>query len=290
MHRHPYLTTILGVASIVLLAGMIVAARSGVSQGGTATNWSSAGNIFSTGDRAKLGTKSQSAQDIIKQYAPDTPLGYIPISAPTSDGDTHVANADFGNDLTKLLAYLAQPRATSSVDVSVSSAFSYIPSGLISTDFQTKLSPEASALKEYGNSVGALIQAYENTHPSAVQILKDQAEDRTDPEKSSRVYQLGFDMAALGRDLLEMENVPKDVQAAHAALGTSYRIAGTNVTKIAEAKTDKEFLDAVLAYNTSVEALSKRFFVIVGIFSANNVTFSSSDTGSVFMFSSNVGF
>ena len=81
-----------------------------------------------------------------------------------------------------------------------------------------------------------------------------------------------------------LTTVPEEAKAAHSALATSYRIVGTNLTKIAATKTDEEFLTAVNTYNTGVEGLSKRFFVLVGIFAANNVTFSSSEPGSIFMF------
>jgi hypothetical protein len=285
VHRHPYVTAAIGAVALVILALAIVAARAGVSVGGAPTNWVGAGSVFFTGGRNLTESQRLTAEEIIKLRSPDTQLAYIPIQTQgQGSGET-----DFGNDLAKLLSLLTQPQGTSSVtSVDVQSAFSFIPTGFISIDSPQRLSREAEVIKAYGNDIGTYIQGYESMHLNAPQILKDQAEDRTNPEKALNVKNLGYDMAALGRDLLQMQEVPKEAQAAHKALATSYRIAGTNLTKIADSTTDQQFLDAITVYNASAEALAKRFFALASIFSAHNVTFSSSEPGSVFMFNTNL--
>ena len=288
VHRHSYLTAALGTFFLIVLVVLIVAARSGVSGSDNANNWVGAGSVFFTGGRNLTQEDRMKAETAVKQQSPETQLGYIPLptNAATAGGN------DFGNDLTALLAQLTQPTKTSAgggVDASVGSAFSFIPQGFISTNSSgKKLTRDQEALQAYGNELGTYIQGYESLHGNSAQMLKDQAEDRTNSDKAMQVKNLGYDMAALGRDMLQMTELPDSVKAAHQALATSYRIAGTNLTKIPDAKTDQEFLDAIAGYNESVESLSKRFFVMVGIFSANNVTFSSSDPGSIFMFNPNL--
>jgi hypothetical protein len=121
------------------------------------------------------------------------------------------------------------------------------------------------------------------------QILRDHAEDRTNPDKIAAVRRMGVDLAQLGLDLLGIQQVPASVAASHKAYATAYRILGTNLTKIADSQTDAEFLEAITTYNTSVEGVTKRFLLLVAVFSTNNVSFSSSDPGSMFMFNPSLG-
>lgn len=285
VHRHPYLASSVAVIALLGLALSILATRTGVGANQSGDNWVGAGSVFFTGGQRLTETERLRAQDVVKQQSEQADLGYIPIASPLEG--TGAEEPSFGNDLTALLAQLVQPAAGNegNTNVETSSAFSFIPQGLISiANTERQPTPEADALHTYGNDIGTYIQGFESMHSNSAQILKDHAEDRGNADKAAKVDQLGYELAALGRDLNLLETVPEDVKAAHSALSTSYRLVGTNLTKIAATKTDEEFLDAINAYNASVEGLSKRFFVLVGIFSANNVTFSSSEPGSIFMF------
>jgi len=95
-------------------------------------------------------------------------------------------------------------------------------------------------------------------------------------------------LTSLGTDLEQLSEVPSDTAAMHSAYAKSYKAVGVNLTKIANAKTDQEYLDAIATYNTSADDLTKRFLALVALFSANNVQFSSSDPGSMFVFNANI--
>lgn len=288
VHRHPFIAGGVAVVALAVIGISIVAARTGVEGDQSNNNWVGTGSIFSGGRQETTETARLQAQEAVKQQSQEAELGYIPVTINSEGGEEQ----SFGNDLTALLAQLVQPQGTStSVSMETSSAFSFIPQGLISTKSPgKKLTPEEEALRSYGNEVGTFIQGFETMHGNSPQILKDHAEDRGNPEKAARVNQLGYEMAELGRDLNQLQTVPPIAAAAHAAFATTYRQVGTNLTKIAATKTDEELLDAINTYNTSVESLSKRYFVLIGVFSANNVTFSSDEPGSVFMFNPTFSF
>lgn len=291
VHRHPYLASTVVAVSLLVILILVVAARSGVGGSDMGNNWVGAGSVFFTGGRNLTQAERMTAQEVVKQQSPDTQLGYIPIAMQSADGVQE--DGTYGNDLSSLLALLTQPKGSASAGASAQteSGFSLIPQGLISVaDPTVKRTPEAEALFSYGNEVGTYVQGFESMHSNSAQILKDQAEDRTNAEKAARVDALGYAMAELGRDLNQMQEIPASARAAHTAYATSYRLAGTNLTKVAAAKTDEEYIDAIGAYNTSVESLSKRFLVLVGLFSANNVSFSSSDPGSMFVFNPTFSF
>lgn len=290
-HRHPYLAATIAVASLACIFLSVLTTRSGVGANENGRNWVGAGSVSFTGGRNTTESERLKAEETVKQLSHETELGYIPIASPIEEAD---AGGKYSNDLTALLAQLVQPTSGKTpleTSAETPNSFSFIPQGLISiANPERQLTPEAEALKTYGNTIGAHIQGFESMHSNSAQILKDHAEDRENTEKAERVSRLGYDIAELGRDLTLITDVPDIAKAAHSALATSYRIVGTNLTKIAATKTDEEFLGAINTYNASVEALSKRFFVLISIFTANSVTFSSSEPGSVFMFNSTFAF
>jgi hypothetical protein len=277
--HHPYIFTGAAVLAILAIVALIVTARSGVGGAQDATNWVGASMIFQ-GGRSATEAERLRAEEAAQQQQGDAELGYIPIATSAT-----VEEEDFGADLTKLLALLAQPPATSTLTGETPAAFAYIPQGLISISSGIKVrTASQEALFTYGNEAGGRIQSFESMHGNMPQILKDQAEDRDNAEKKARVKQLGFDIAALGRELLDMQDVPQAVKTAHENYATSYRIVGTNLTKVADTSGDEAFLAAIETYNTSVEAHSQRFGVLVSVFNANDVAFSPSNPGSTFMF------
>lgn len=286
VYRHPYLATSIAAFAVLVLFLSIFASRSGVSTSSGNTNWIGA-SIF-------LGLRGNEAERLgtggLRGQQPETTdVGYIPITVPSGDPESE---SSLGNELAWLLAQLIQPKGQSgTTTIDVSSSFSFIPQGLISTANTGKqLSGREAALHAYGNEVGTYIQGFEAAHTRSAQILTDHAEDRGNAEKAGRVDQLGYDMAELGFDLTQMDTVPEEARAAHTAFASAYRVVGTNLTKIAATKTDEEFLNAITAYNESVEALSRRFFILATVFSAQNVAFSSSDPGSVFTFNATPSF
>ena len=248
------------------------------------------GEHFAGGNRSLTPEERIKAQEIVKQQSPDTKLGYIPLPA-TIDTTAQTDTANPNDDFAKLLSQITQPTGSAPPSANTTlGAYSFIPTGLITVDTNTRTrSPADDELFTYGNTVGSYIQSFESMNSNAAQILKDQAEDRTNPDKTDAIRRMGVAYAGLGRDLNLVDPVPAGAKAMHSAYATSYRILGTNLTKIATATTDKEYLDAIGTYNDSVDGLTKRFLALVALFAAHNITFSSSDPGSIFVFNSSSG-
>ena len=274
----PYLVVAIAAALICVAGFAIVIERSGVSSSQSGTAWTGTGNIFSSGAGNRAAPQGTNPPDAIKQTTP-TPLGYIPLPQ-TNDA----ATSGTTDDLAQLLAQLSHPAIGGSIPANTSDAYSYIPSGLITVPSPKTRTPTEAALYAYGNTVGTAVQSFESMNGNTTQILKDQAEDRSDPEKKATLQRLGRSYEQLGRDLSDMEHIPDDANGAHIAYATSYQTLGKNLAEIADAPTDAEYLDAITKYNDSADNLTKRFLGLTALFSANNVTFSSSDPGSMFVF------
>src|SRR6185295_13923377 len=85
--------------------------------------------------------------------------------------------------------------ANSPSDSGVTSAYSFIPTGLISSQITTpKRTALQSALFDYGNEVGSAIQSFELEHPNAAQVLWNHAQDRTDTSKIDALSSLARGM------------------------------------------------------------------------------------------------
>lgn len=279
---HPYIALATLVVLVLSLGGALVGMRSGVAPQGTNT-WSAAGGIFSPGDRAR--NTDTSHTNVLSQGP--TELSTIPLPSSSSDGGDGGAT-----ELAELLTLLSTPtpNVATGEDATISTAYSFIPSGLISVETPNKRTPEQQALYEYGNLVGSEIQSFENSYRDAPMILDAHARARTDAGKASDVHTLGVAYAELGVRIRALDPVPAEAASFNEAYGTTYRILGTAITRIATTTTDEEYIAAVEAYNLAAENLTKRFLAIVTLFGANNVTFSSSDAGSVFMFNGTLGF
>jgi len=281
--RHPYFAVAL-IALILLSIGLIVvmqrAAVAGVQSG---TTWTSGAAFF--GSNRNTTDPRMNPLDLVRQQSPETNLPYVPLPVYESGGED-----EFSGDLAELLALLS-PKATviSTDPQGTENAYSFIPQGLISITSAVKTrTPTEAALHTYGNEAGTYVQSFESMHTNVAQLLKDQAEDRGNTEKTAAVSRLGQEYAQLGYELSKIEGVPEAIQSAHAAYATTYRILGTNLKKVADAREDEAYLAAIGTYNESADSLTKRFVTLVGVFSANNVTFSSSEPGSVFMFNANL--
>ena len=141
----------------------------------------------------------------------------------------------------------------------------------------------------YGNAVGGEIQSFETLHTNEVQVLKDQAEDRTDPVKSSAVVSLGQGFASIGVYMQGMQEVPSSVAALHSALAQSYQDIGAKLQLVAKAQSDQDFVQAIEAYDSSADTFVHNYAVLAQYFSAQGVIFSAQDPGSVFSFSNTGG-
>jgi hypothetical protein len=229
-----------------------------------------------------------SVDDIVRLQSPEDSYAAIPIYTPMEQDPQNPGGAA---DIAALLAQLVQqmPVTASSQDPSTPDSYSFIPQGLISAEPATKArTPAQEDLFDYGNDVGTLVKGFEDTHYGSYQILKDHIEDRTNPDKIRALKILGQDLQQLGSDLRTVPDVPAEAAGMHRVYANAYYAIGGNLVLVADTTTDEEFVNAITKYNSIVEALSTQFQLLVLLFGTNEVTFSSSDPGNIFMFSPNL--
>lgn len=244
--------------------------------------WTSSGALFpwhssetlQKDEPLKVGASTSSAETL------SVPLP-APVSMPT----------DAFDELASLLADLVKPPSNANNDAEdfIPSSYAFIPQGLIGITTERPRTPEQQVLHDYGNALGLALGVFADTHPDMTQILKDQAEDRSDPMKGAAVRKLAADFVALA-DTVGKISAPPTASALQAQLAVAYRDAGEKLSKIPDASGDDAFLAAINTYNSSAETLSKRLIDTVDLFQSRGVTFSSSDPGSIFTFSANASF
>lgn len=279
LRLHAYLATLTFACLLLVGGGYVLSRNTSVSSGSDAT-WGSARGIFQAGNRI---------------LNPDAPTQMLPSGVDTEFSftppkplDALIEESDV-NDLGSLLTQLTSG-GSANTGLTTPDAYSFIPQGLVQlVSPQKKMTSEQRALYDYGNRVGATIQGFNALHLNLPAQMRDHAEDRGDSSKAAALARAGRDYQQLAKDL-ETSNPPALIAASHAEYAKSYTNVGTNLIRISEATTDDTFLQAIYAYNASVEDLNKRFLILVNIFNASGVTFSSFDAGSIFVFSAAASF
>lgn len=290
LHRHTYLAITITIGGMVVLGTAIVIQRTDVNAANSSGAWGGAGGMFFGAIKNAL-PGGPSVEDVVRLQSPQDSYAAIPIYTPSSQDPEKPSGID---DIATLLAQLVQRvpvTASSSVTTPEPDTFSFIPQGLISTEpsiVQKQRTPDQEKLFSYGNRVGTYIKGFEDTHFGSAQILKDHVEDRTNPDKIRALKILGTDMQRLGVDLGNLADIPESVANPHRVYGNAYYAAGGNLLLIADTTTDEEFVNAITKYNAIIERLSSQFQLLTAIFGANEVTFSSSDPGNIFMFNPNL--
>lgn len=224
-------------------------------------------------------------------YGSSSPT-FLPIAPSQQPGtDTSMSNNDLASLLTLLSAssHLVVGSAPSTTTASI--AYQYIPSGLIATTtFSQKRTPTQQVLYEYGNEIGSYIQSYEARAGNIPQILKDQIEDRGNPQKGKAVKDIGAALIYIGTQMKAMEQVPAGTEGLHTALAASYQEIGSKLQAIPDAQGDQAFIAAIQSYNTAADTFAKNFVALADFFGLSQVKFSSVDPGNVFTFSAGGSF
>jgi hypothetical protein len=217
---------------------------------------------------------------------------FLPIAPSTEPGTVNtVADTDLASLLTQLSASSHISSAAGSSTVDTSFAYQFIPTGLIATTTPgTKRSAAQQALYEYGNEVGSYIQSYESRAGNVPQILKDQVEDRTDPQKGQAVKGIGSALIYIGTQMEKMQNVPSGAAGMHLALAKSYEDIGKKLQAIPDSQGDQAFIAAIQSYDAAADTFAKNYVALADYFSVSQVKFSAADPGSVFTFSGGGGF
>jgi len=178
----------------------------------------------------------------------------------------------------------------------------------------TAQTPEQKALYDYGNSAGALVQAFEQTHTNATQVLKTFFDSRVDPSRAplppeiagtyarivasygtvipsvasaapgAQVQALANEYAQLGTLIGNVRNIPLEAGDANAKLAKGYADVAQGLSKLTQTENDTQLLDAINTYNASASAFIKNYVALVQLFSAYGVKFGANDPGAIFSF------
>lgn len=298
MHRlrnHPYLDAVVAAGILLVVGALVVRARSSVSPAGTDTplaTWAGGGGIAARGVTRSLTAAPVTERRGTLSGTRAVSYGPVPLNAgngaraivPINEEQTDIS-------LDALFAQLSKPASRGSAaarDDGASSAYAFIPGGLIATTTPGKArTPDQDALYGYGNEVGDAIQSFERDNPNQPAVLKNFMESRTDSDAIAAMKKLGAALAALGATLKHMDEytVPPAAGAAHAALAKSYADIGAKLSAIPDAQGDEALLKAIDTYDTAAEAFAKKYVALVRIFQSYGVVFSPGDGGSVFTFS-----
>jgi hypothetical protein len=284
LRMHPFVAAAIGASLLLLSIALIVVLRTAPPRGGLLTVW---------------GSMPISSSNPNATYAPDYDTNTLPVSAlgtttpPFIALDPSISNSDTAqDDIAALIAQLSgsvqtKGTASSSSDASdLNLAYAFIPRGLISTTTPTKArTPAQAALYEYGNDAGSFIQTYDDTHKNAAQTLKDQLEDRRDPQKAQALRDLAMALGHVGDSIAGIDDVPAVAKTMNDALAKSYQDMATKLVAVPDAERDADFIAAIQAYDTAVETFTKRYVALATLFSTSGVTFEPQDGGSVFTFS-----
>lgn len=294
---HPYVLTLIITVSVFVVGSVIVASRTPVAPAQNPLTWSGGTPAPAYPSySAPASSPQQVAQIVIQGQAPST-LSLSPLSTPSAaPAQTQQTSNSF--DYESFLAQMSgsasvQPSAKSntSENQAVAQAYQFVPSGLIATTApaERSMSPSQKDLYDYGNQVGAEIQAFENLHTDQAQVLKDQAEDRSDQAKANEVIALGQGYSSIGTYMEQMQEVPDSVSSFHTALAQSYLDIGAKLQVIAQAQGDTAFVQALQDYDKSADTFVHNFGSMAQFFSEQGVSFSQQDPGSVFSFTETGG-
>lgn len=253
--------------------------------------WSGSGSALIPAESGTSPSGSSDRTSLMQQIQGGTSPDYILPNLPQGNLED-VATSSF--DLNAFLQTLtdavhASTTVQASGNADISGAYAFIPTGLIAntSPMQAK-TPTQQALYVYGNDVGSIIQSYESLHADAPQILRDQAEDRTDAAKAAKLIKLGNDLGSVGTQMLSMDGVPPPAQSAHKALAEGYIMIGQKLALVPQAGNDTDFVNAVQAYDAAADDFIKKYVALAQLFRSYGVTFSQDDPGSVFTFNSNL--
>lgn len=284
MVAHVYVALIGLLAFSIIVGGIILSDQrpQAVSSVGT---WNRAGGFTFVGNENGSSNPAPS-------YQPATPLAtgaagdYVPIQIQKQEIQSEPSLLDEWQSL--LMQITEQRGPTESKETSATTdAYSFIPTGLISAVTPTReRTPEVDALYTYGNQVGALIRAFDESHTDMIVVLKDAYADRSNIQKRKAAEEIGLDYETLGQQLETLSDIPPAVAPMHRAIAQSYQEAGKKLIVKLRTQTDEEFLAAMHAYNASALTFTNNFVALATYLSANGVKFATTDPGSVFTFTS----
>ena len=292
IRAHPYIAAIGGAVLLILVGIIVVTQRSDVASGDPAPRtWGGVGtNLFNPSSSGENQNFAQGPESLYTQAQGGPPFYYTPTAQEFQFTQVEDPNFDFSTFLETLASSGKSTPVGETGGSLLEDLYSFIPQGLISTSTrEVYRTPLQDALYNYGNDAGRTIQLFESDAQIAPRILKDQFEDRYNPDKNNALLSVAGHLTEVGVELSLMQ-VPPEVRSAHQKVAESYREMGKMLARIPEAKTDQAVLDAMLAHNAVVETYVKNYVALATLLSAHGVVFSTDDPGSVFTFTNVGGF
>jgi hypothetical protein len=294
---HPFIAT-LAVAVVVIIAGAaFVVSRAPVAPTQNSLTWGGGTPVSAYQSAAQQQSPQQIVQDVIQNRSSAT-LSLPPLSPASSTSSfSSPSSASNSTDYVALLAQLSgnaqvsAPASQTSANAAITAAYQFIPTGLVATTAPAKkpMTAGQQAIYDYGNSIGGEIQSFEQLNPDEAQILKDQAEDRTDQAKSNALISLGKGFASIGTYMNQMQDVPTSVMPLHSALAQSYLDIGAKLQLVAQAQSDADFVQAIETYDTTANTFVRNYGAMAQFFQEQGIVFAPQDPGSVFSFTDTSG-
>jgi len=297
---HPYSSALAVAGALIVVGALIVGERTPVAPAPAVISWAgTGGSLLQSQSGAPQSEAPQTiAQQVIQNPLPTSFTSPASVPAPTPAPVPAGPSGPF--DYETLIAELtastknqsgAQASTSLSTNQALVEAYQFIPQGLVATINPSKksLTPTQQALYDYGNDLGSSIQSFERENPDQAQVLKNQAEDRTDPGKAAALVALGRNLAAVGTEMENMSDVPPEVATLNTNLGQSYVSIGTKLQAIPNAQTDAQFIQAIEDYDSAADQFTRNYAALAEYFTVAGVTFSTTDTGSEFSFTNSSG-
>jgi hypothetical protein len=301
IRSHPYAAALAGTCLVVILGTLLVLDRTATPSPSGVSAWSGNTAALATStvpsDSAAV-SQTITASTLTQDYGTAT----LPYTAnePVSDsqGTIQTGSGSAANpfDLNALLAELSQKTLPSSVQLSTTTgnsavnAWAYVPTGLIAiATTSSSRSASQQALYQYGNEAGSYVEGYDAAHHGQAQVLSDAQNDRQNATKAAAVENIGQDLETVGQGLAELSDVPAAAAADNTALSASYIDIGKKLIAVGQAEplSDSALVSAIETYDSAVNSFNGKYIALSTMFSSYGVTFSTSDPGSVFSFTSN---
>lgn len=137
------------------------------------------------------------------------------------------------------------------------------------------------ALREYANTLGALLKSFDIAQGNQVALLENFVADRT---TTHSLKQLTDAYEQLSLDISQID-APEVVSSIHTGLIISYKAVGELLWELTLAHDDTELMERMLIYNQSSEDVAKQHVSLITLLKAYGIEFKSSEAGSIFSFS-----
>lgn len=136
-------------------------------------------------------------------------------------------------------------------------------------------------LRDYGNSLGSTLKAFNLAQGDQTNLLEKFIEDRTN---TTALKKLTDGYVKLSAEIAKIDK-PDQVAALHSGLIVSYKAVGELLWDLTLAQNDEELVERMLIYNKSSEEVARHHVSLVTLFKAHGIEFKSHEPGSIFNFS-----